>query len=160
MTKPKVRVNLNGATELLNRRIPASCKHQSRSHAEGRESGKWIGLLCPLGFRDSLIVSPHRRQEPTVVRVSVRIVGTQFNGSFEFLFRCGPIPVIPVRDDRHGNVSPRIGFIDGERPLGRILGLGPGFVPFCSGLFRGRLSTDSLYQRQASVVTEKVLNLS
>ena len=123
MTKPEVRINLNGATELLNRRIPASCKHQSRSHAEGRESGKWIGLLCPLGFRDSLIVSPHRRQEPTVVRVSVRIVGTQFNGSFEFLFRCGPIPVIPVRDDRHGNVSPRIGFVDGERPLGRILGL-------------------------------------
>ena len=62
MTKPKVRVNLNGATELLNRRIPASCKHQSRSHAEGRESGKWIGMLCPLGFRDSLIVSPHRRR--------------------------------------------------------------------------------------------------
>jgi hypothetical protein len=33
-------------------------------------------------------------------------------------------------------------------------------VPFCSGLFRGRLSTDALYQRQASVVTEKVLHLS
>ena len=33
-------------------------------------------------------------------------------------------------------------------------------VPFCSGRFRGRLSTDALYQRQASVVTEKVLHLS
>jgi hypothetical protein len=33
-----------------------------------------------------------------------------------------------VRDDRHGNVSPRIGFVDRERPLGRILGLGPGLV--------------------------------
>src|SRR5712671_3350652 len=125
MTEPKVRVNLNGATELLNRRIPASCKHQSPSDAEGRESGEWIGLLCPLGFRDSLIVSPHRRQEPTVVRVSVRIVGTQFNGSFEFLFRCGPIPVIPVRDDRHGNVSPASDSSMASARLAASLVLGP-----------------------------------
>jgi hypothetical protein len=52
VAEPKVRVNLNGATELLNRRIPALCKYQSRSHAEGCGPGKWIGLLRPLGFRD------------------------------------------------------------------------------------------------------------
>ena len=33
-------------------------------------------------------------------------------------------------------------------------------VPFCPGLFHGRLSTDALYQRQAFVVTEKVLHVS
>jgi hypothetical protein len=33
-------------------------------------------------------------------------------------------------------------------------------VPFCSGLFRNKLSTGALYQGQASVVTEKVLRAS
>jgi hypothetical protein len=41
--------------------------------------------------------------------------------SFEFLFCSGPVPVTPVRGDRHGTASPRIGFVDRERPLGRIL---------------------------------------
>src|SRR5579862_2211897 len=89
MGEPKSRINLNSAMQLLNCGVPLSCKYQGCSHGKGREPGEWVGLLCPLSFRERLVVAAHRRQEPTVVRVSFRIVGTQFNGSFELTFRRG-----------------------------------------------------------------------
>jgi hypothetical protein len=91
MSKPKVGVNLEGMMQLLNRRVQLSGEQVNRSHAEGRQRRKWIGLLFPFGLHNGLVASSHLHQEPTVVQMGIRTVGTQFNGSFELTFRCGPI---------------------------------------------------------------------
>ncbi len=85
-------------------------------------------MLGSLGFRHSLVLAPHHRQEPGVEHVSLRFVGIQLQGSFELPFRLSPLPLIPVGFYSQRKVSVGVGVVDRQRLLCGSLCLGPGLV--------------------------------
>src|ERR1700729_3417206 len=62
--EPESWIKLLGAKQLLDRRVPLSCENQNRSDHEVRQGRERSGLQRSLAFRDGLVLSPHRRQEP------------------------------------------------------------------------------------------------
>src|ERR1035441_620288 len=90
VVKPVIRIQVDGITQLLDRLVPLVRKDQNRAQVSIKSRGKWIDLQRLLRFFDGLVPSPHRRQEPGIVSVSIARVWVQFNGSFEFSFRSTP----------------------------------------------------------------------
>ena len=99
MREPRIRIQLEGLTKLVDRGAILMRKIEASTMSHPGFGRKRIELNRSCALFDAFFRPSHGDQIPTLVLMSVSIVGFKLDGACEFCLGTAPIIVIPEVDD-------------------------------------------------------------